>query len=197
MKAVREAKSLRKILSTACAAVLATAAGASAATQTWSGAGPDDKWTTSANWLSSTAPVANDSLVFDNALLFNATNDFAADTAFSGIAFGAGAGQYTLGGNQITLHGDLTDDAAGIPQTINFGLALDASRGIRVTDAGSLVLNGVISGTDVGLTKTGNGNLTFGASNTYTGATTLEGGTVTYTADNLNAKAINFGITPT
>src|SRR5882724_11946874 len=192
MSVVREAKSARRILVAACAAALSAAAGASAATQTWNGGGADDNWTSSANWVGGASPVANDALLFDGAARLTPNNNFAAGTAFTGIGFTAATGAFTLGGNQITLSGDLTDDAAGQFETINLGLVLDANRTTRVTDGAFLNVNGVISGTGFGITKTGNGTLTLGASNTYTGATVLDGGTLAYTVDN-TVGAFNFG----
>ncbi|HEV8607904.1 MAG TPA: autotransporter-associated beta strand repeat-containing protein, partial [Tepidisphaeraceae bacterium] len=197
MKLACEMKSSRRILLAACAAVLAGAAGASGAIQTWSGGGGDDKWTTGANWLGGTAPVANDALVFDGSVRLTPGNDFAAGTGFTGIGFAATAGAFTLSGNQVTLSGDITDDAAGQIETIGLGLALDANRGVVVGDSAFLTINGVISGTGFGITKSGNGTLTLGGNNTYTGTTLLDGGTVIYTVDNLGAGAMNFGITPT
>ncbi|HEV8378054.1 MAG TPA: hypothetical protein VGP99_04335, partial [Tepidisphaeraceae bacterium] len=75
MTFVRKAKAARNILLAACAAVLGTAAGASAATQTWNGLGGDDNWTTAANWVGGVAPVANDSLIFDGSTRLTPSND--------------------------------------------------------------------------------------------------------------------------
>jgi len=43
---------------------------------------------------------------------------------------------------------------------------------------GTLVINGVISGTSIGLSKTGGGTLTLSGANTYSGATTVSAGTL-------------------
>src|SRR5881409_3160682 len=111
MTLVRKAKAARRILLAACTAVVATTAGASAAIQTWNGGGADDNWTSSANWLSGAAPVAGDALVFDGLQRLTPNNNFAAASSFTGIGFAATAGGFTLGGNQITLSGDIGDDA--------------------------------------------------------------------------------------
>ena len=55
--------------------------------------------------------------------------------------------------------------------------------------ANALTISGVISGTNFGLTKTGPGTLTLGATNTYTGVTRVEGGMLKLGGDN----AINSG----
>ncbi len=193
---VRKAKSARRVLLAACAAVLATAAGASAAIQTWNGGGADDNWTTSGNWLGGTAPVANDALLFDGTVRLTPNNNFAAGTAFNGISFTAAAGAFTLGGNSITLSGDIGDDAAGQFETINLGLALDANRNMRVSDSAFLNVNGVVSGNGFGITKTGNGTLTLGANNSYTRATIVGGGTLVYAVDSPNVAGLSLGITP-
>src|SRR4051812_21961103 len=196
MTLVRKAKSARRILVAACGAVLATSLGASAAVQTWTGGGlANDNWTNRDNWLGSTAPVAGDALIFDSSLRLTPSNDFSALTSFTGIGFSSTAGAFTLGGNAITLSGDVTSDSSGQSHTINLGLVLDANRTVRVSDS-NVTINGVISGTGSGITKTGNGILTLGAVNTYTGPTVIDGGTLAYVADNFGVGALNFGFTP-
>ncbi|HEY5313241.1 MAG TPA: autotransporter-associated beta strand repeat-containing protein, partial [Pirellulales bacterium] len=63
----------------------------------------------------------------------------------------------------------------------NSGLSFGASEGIIFT-TGSSFINAPISGTNV--TMFGTGTLTLGAANTYTGNTTINGGTVSISADN-------------
>ena len=80
----------------------------------------------------------------------------------------AGAGNVTLGANTLTTGGDDS----------------------------STTLSGVISGASGGLTKSGTGTLTLTGSNTYTGATTINAGTVNMTGglgNFLGALQINAG----
>src|SRR4051794_10640372 len=124
MTLVRKAKSARRILVAACGAVMLSTAGVSAGIDTWNGLGADDNWTTGTNWLSGVAPVAGDALVFDGFNRLTPNNNFAADTSFTGINFTAASGAFTLGGNSITLSGDLTSDGSGQTQTVNLNVAL-------------------------------------------------------------------------
>src|SRR5439155_19977345 len=82
---VRKPKSARRVLVAACAAVLGTAAGASATIQTWNGGGADDHWTTSGNWIGRVKPLAGDSLLFDGPVRLTPTNYFAPATSFTGL----------------------------------------------------------------------------------------------------------------
>src|ERR1043165_7603116 len=107
MKLVRKAKSARRVLVAACATVLASAAGVSAGKQTCDGGGGGGKWKSGANWVNGTAPAPGDALVFDGSVRLTPNNDFDAGTSFTGINFAPTASAFTLGGNQITLSGDI------------------------------------------------------------------------------------------
>lgn len=88
-----------------------------AAVKTWDGGGSDSNWQTGPNWDADTAPLAGDSLIFQGAAGLSSSNNFAADTKFAGLSFAAGAGNFTLAGNGITLAGNLSNNSSGI-QTV-------------------------------------------------------------------------------
>jgi autotransporter-associated beta strand protein len=153
------------------------------------------------NWTSGTTPgsatgkpAAGDSLFFGTSSQLALTNDYSAATAFNGITFNNSANLFTLGGSGITLGGGITNGTGIISEAINFNLALSASRTIEV-NSGSLLLGGVISGATYGLTKTGNGTLTLSGANTYSGATTINVGTVKIDAGAGGALSSSSGLT--
>ena len=158
-------------------AFIFVAISASGATQTWSGGGTSNgNWTVQSNWTGGVAPVANDSLVFAGSAVTN-VNDFSADTVFGGITFNAGASAFTLSGNRVVLGGNVADSATAV-QKVNLSLGLgSAGRVFSVVTNGQLIVGQPITGAQ-GLVKDGPGTLTFSATNTYSGATTISNGTV-------------------
>ena len=98
---------------------------------------------------------------------------------------GAATGSAITGTGLLTLGGNITvNDAAGVGTggaSISAPLALGANRTITVADDGSgatdLAINAIISGA-FGVTKAGDGALDLAAANTYTGTTTISGGTL-------------------
>ena len=151
---------------------------ASAATFTWNGGGADDSWMTAANW-GGVAPAGGgtDLLVFDGTVNTSTIDNFPAATSFDGINFASTAGTFTLGGNSLTLTGDIFDGSANT-QSINLPITLAAARNIDVAAGGTLAIGGAISGTALGITKTDLGTLTLTGSNVFTGPTTINGGTL-------------------
>ena len=175
------------VLAAASAASIQAISTVNAGDITWVGNGADANWSTGLNWSTSNPPAANDNLIFDNGNNTTNNNDTAAATQYNGITFNPNAGGFTLGGNQITLNGNISDNAPGNMQTINLPMLLNGTRtftvfgaGTATSGIGSLTVGGVISdgGSSFGLTKTGFGNLILNQANTYTGPTTLSGGTV-------------------
>jgi len=147
----------------------------------WTGQGLDAYWGTASNWAGGAPPVALQQLVFDgNSRTIN-TNNYAANTKFSGFVFTntAGIGSFVLDGNAINLVGNVVNLSTKL-QTINLDLVLDGATRVFTANSGSLVINGVISetGGSQGLTKTGNSLLWLNGANTYTGATEIQAGAV-------------------
>ena len=85
-----------------------------------------------------------------------------------------------MGGNRITLGGNIADNTTLLTQTIALQLLLNANRNVDVTGQGVLVLSGAISdgGGGFGLNKTGAGLLTLSGTNTFTGPINITGGTL-------------------
>ncbi|MGA2069258.1 MAG: IPT/TIG domain-containing protein [Thermoguttaceae bacterium] len=146
------------------------------AAATWSGGGADTNWSDAANW-GGVAAAANDSLSFSQFAGLSNTNDLAAGTQFDGMAFSAGAGAFVLGGNAVSLAGDITNNSTNT-QTINLPLVLTgASRALNAA-SGTLTVAGPISenGGSFGVTINGAETLTLSGANTYTGGTAVDNG---------------------
>jgi len=151
----------------------------------------NDTWVgnTSVNWADSNwtgadnPPLAGDSLYFGLAGSAGAVlnNNLAAGTSFAGLTFNAGASAFTLGGNQIATTAALSDNAVN-PEIINLPVVLGAaSHSFNVVSGGSLLVGGVISdgGNGYGITLPGEGTVTLTNASTFSGATTINAGTLT------------------
>ena len=140
----------------------------------WSGIGANGLWTTGTNWVGNIAPVTGNDVVFAGTNTTPATNNTnTAGMAFGSLTFDATAGAFTLSGNQITLGSSLTNNSA-TTQIITMPIDITAARTID-TASGNIDLNAIVSGSG-GITKAGNGTLTLGAANNYTGTTTVNAG---------------------
>src|SRR5690348_6406348 len=92
------------------------------ATCVWDGGSPlNSNWSTAANWVGDVAPVpGGDDLQFPATAARKAnTNDFVG-AAFRGIAFTGS--NYVLGGNALTLGGNLTTGPGAISDYLNLAL---------------------------------------------------------------------------
>ena len=109
--------------------------------------------------------------------------------------FDSGAPAYTLGGNGITLAGNLVNSSAN-DQTITLPITLPGTGQVQMdTGAKHLTLGGSLSGSGGGITKTGAGTLTLGAIS-YTGDTIVESGTLVLTQAGLSrSSTVTIGTT--
>ncbi|MEY2480189.1 MAG: mucin9 [Verrucomicrobiota bacterium] len=166
-----------------------------AAQQVWKNTGTD--FNDGASWVSGIAPSAGDVAAFSGA---EATNpQLTASTAIAGLYFkGAGASGYdltspssqtltlTASGTSIGAEtGDTNAVAIGAENTlgtntIDVPILLAPSTGNTSTfsqaSGGTLVINGVISGSGKELNITGAGTVVLNATNTYNGGTVIKGG---------------------
>ena len=89
--------------------VTLTASISTGVTRSWDGGGANSLWTNPTNWSANAAPSQGDALSLPGNILFRLTNfnDFAADTTFDSLFFGANFGEvlkYALSGNAIRLN---------------------------------------------------------------------------------------------
>ena len=165
-----------------CAAPFAAlfAVSASAANVSWNGAA-DAVWSTGGNWVGGVAPVAADVAVFDAGSSANLTTALGADFSIAGLRITTPGGLITIGaGNLLTLGaGGIDMSAASQNLLIEALVALAANQSWNVANGRTLTANGIISGTNVNLNKIGLGDLILGGANTFTGITTIGGGTLT------------------
>ncbi len=146
----------------------------------WTGLGADDNWTTPANWGGGAAPLAGDTLLFGaGATRKTANNNFPSGTTFAAVAFQDGG--YTLTGNNLKLSAGISSTStAGGTDTVGPNIALTATETFNIAGTTLIDITGIISGTHLGITKTGTGTLAYDspAGNSYTGLTTVNGGTL-------------------
>ena len=119
-------------------------------------------------------------------LALNGTNSYSGGT-------GLNAGQLVLGNNDALGSGALTvGGAAQLDGGTDLQLANAINLGGPLSLAGShdLALNGVVSGSG-SLVKNGSGALLLTAANTYSGGTTLSGGTTTGSTNSLQGAIVN------
>jgi autotransporter-associated beta strand protein len=152
-----------------------------AATRFWTGAGPNNLWSTPQNWQGNVAPVANDVLRFpDGALQTTNVNDYPDGTLFFQIAFQA---NYFVTGNRVLIDnyifvGGATGTAVVFQCDITSGNGGGAMY-VNVADGQFLLTTGVISGARP-ITKLGDGtwNVSGASPNTYTAETGVAAGLV-------------------
>lgn len=156
----------------------------------WTGAGPNDLWTTPQNWTGNVAPLPGDALVFPpGAARLNNTNSFPAHTAFQSITVG-GVG-YRLAGNALALVADVVGTNTSGTNTIALRLEITGTNTIHSLNTNAtLVLDGALDTNDRLAILAGagrfllNGPVVGGGSLHYFGPGRMESrGTNTYAGD--------------
>jgi autotransporter-associated beta strand protein len=149
------------------------------AANTWDGGGTNDNWGTAANWDDNSVPGFPVPLIFAGTNRLTPNNNLS-NVTVNGLTFDAAAGAFTLGGNDISLAGNIGFNGNPSPQVnqgIYLNMALTGDRAFETRSNGWITVGGVISG-GYGLTKQNDGVLQLSATNIYTGSTVINGGVV-------------------
>jgi fructan beta-fructosidase len=150
---------------------------------TWTGLGSDNNWGTGGNWI--TAPNFPTGLTFAGSTRLANSNNLTSVTVDS-LTFDAASGAFVLGGNGLTLSGNIGfngNPAAPVTQTVNLGMAWSASETINTPANGNVIIGGPITSTsDISLIKSSSGTLMLGGTNEIL-SWYLNGGTTTITGN--------------
>ena len=151
-------------------------------TEVWNGGGSSTNlsWSNNPNWVVGMAPeLSGDTLIFAGTVgtAPNMDNNY----SVTGLTFSNNAASFTIGsttGSTLSLAGGITNNSANA-QTLNVPITLSAPQTFNAA-SGNIAISGVIddSGSGYALTKTGNGALVLSATNTYTGPTLVNAGTL-------------------
>jgi fibronectin-binding autotransporter adhesin len=145
-------------------------------TYVWDGEGTDRDWTNGVNWVGDVGPTAGSNLVFAaGAITSESTNNFASGTNFNSITIAASG--YDIYGNSIDLTNGITTTYTSGSSGFSLDIALAADKTFDSASGGTLDYSGALSG-GFGLNKTGAGTLALSGTNSYTGATIVNAGSL-------------------
>jgi autotransporter-associated beta strand protein len=145
-------------------------------TLTWTGK-RSSSWSDPRNWKENQAPVNGDTLIFPAHARINSNNDM---TGLQLNSIQVQSPGYKLAGNPLEL-------ASSLSQTIgsdSYAIATELAGPVTFIIGGKLDLSAVVCDgpTSGQLVKSGKGTLILEKNNTYTGGTTLQGGTLVIAA---------------
>ena len=171
-------------------AIAAVPAYAQNISETWDGGGGDNNWSTAANWTNDTVPI-NQFVDFAGTTQTSTNNDITAGKYIYEMRLkNTTSGQsFTLGGNSVFVNNAVrtSDVASGnITDVINLNIDMLDSKGNWIIGTNhDLIMNGSAGFGGDQLKKSGGGTLTLAGANTYTGATTVNEGTLNVTNSSL------------
>ncbi len=125
-------------------------------------------------------PQVGDELHFDASSQTTTDNDLPAGTRFQSIDFSASG--FILRGHDLALTDGINVAPNVTGSTISLNVALVAHNTVTVAGSSTLTISGNISGGNY-LTKDGSGTLTLSGTNTYSGGTVIEDGTLSVGSD--------------
>ncbi len=173
--------------------------GTTQAQNIWDGGGSNNLWSTAANWNNDTVAANPSAVVLQFQGVTRLTSDVDASWQAEGLRFNAGAGAFTLSGQELTIGNSGISNNSTSLQTISNSIQLSgnqswaASTGnlalsglvdldtysltINPSTSRSIVLSGNVTGAG-GLIKTGLGTLTLSGVNSFSGGVLLSAGTL-------------------
>lgn len=147
----------------------------------WTGGGSSNNFSDAANW--DVAPIVGSDLIFAGTTRLTPNNDATAGTVFGSVTFDNTAGAFVIGGNSIAnlmaiINNSSNSQQLNFPMTIASNLQVD-------TETQDIKIVGVVSGAGR-VTKSGPSyTMRMYSTNTYSGGTTLDEGTIAANADNI------------
>ncbi len=148
-------------------------------TSTWTGLGADANWQTAGNWDVPPVSGQGTNLIFPaGAAQLTNVDDLGAGATFGSLSFTGGDYSISAASGSTASFTSIDSAQDSDPNTFDVPIALSQATIITVDKAAaSLVLGGVISGSDA-ITTAGSGTVDLTADNTYTGDTTVDSGTL-------------------
>jgi len=144
------------------------------ASETWSGSGGDNSWSTNPNWQSGYAPgYLGDALTFAGTTRL--TPNMNGSYNIASLTFDGSAGSFTLTGNGsvLTLNGGIANNSSN-PQMVTVPIA-NAGNSTDFSGSGNVTVNATISGTG-GLQNDDSAVVALGGTNSFTGGISINSG---------------------
>jgi autotransporter-associated beta strand protein len=140
----------------------------------WAGGGTNSNWGTAANWQNGLVPTNGAPLLFSGSSGVTSSNNL---TGFSttSITFATNAASFSVVGNAVTLNGNIANESTNA-QAIALNLTIAAETAVS-SGSNILTIAGAVGGSG-GLTKTGAGTLVLSGDNSFTGALSVQAGTL-------------------